>query len=152
MPEASTALPQQSQTEMPSTSKSPSPLKTTYLVLYNFVSVVLWLTVLGRVVSISSLMGSTEMVFKTASEFTKWTQTLSILEIVHSALGESNQTSLISRHWPSQNSILCHVIFIGHATSVEKRPSLQRKVSSALVLYEVKLTSRRLQVSSALLS
>ena len=91
MSEASTAVPQHVQTETPSTSKPPNLLKTTYLVLYNFVSAVLWLTILGRVVSISSLTGSTDMVFKTTSEFTKWTQTLALLEIAHSALGESHR-------------------------------------------------------------
>src|SRR5215472_11575625 len=112
MSEPSTAVPQQPQPETSSTSKPPSPLKTTYLVLYNFVSAVLWLTVFGRVVSIYSLMGSTDMVFKTTSEFTKWTQTLALLEVAHSALGESHQTShCIKSLWcrPSHNSNLQYV-------------------------------------------
>lgn len=91
MSEASTAVPQHVHTETPPTPKPPHLLKTTYLVLYNFVSAVLWLTILGRVVSISSLTGSTDMVFKTTSEFTKWTQTLALLEVAHSALGESHR-------------------------------------------------------------
>lgn len=120
MSEASTVVPQQSQTESSSTSKSPTRLKTTYLVLYNFVSAVLWLTVLGRVVSISSLTGSTDMVFKTTSEFTKWTQTLALLEIAHSALGESNQFFSVYRIFESTlriTQIFNMFIFTGRAAS-----------------------------------
>ncbi len=113
MSEASTAVPQHVQTETPSTSKRPNPLKTTYLVLYNFVSAVLWLTILGRVLSISSLTGSTDMVFKTTSEFTKWTQTLALLEVAHSALGESHR---------------CRSVCIANLTFAERAASFQTKV------------------------
>ena len=132
MSEASTAAPQHVQTETPSTSKPPNPLKTTYLVLYNFVSAVLWLTILGRVVSISSLTGSTDMVFKTTSEFTKWTQTLALLEVAHSALGESHR---------------CISVGIANCTFAERAASLA--VNSLKSQIPSKLTSPLLQVSSA---
>lgn len=86
MSEVSTAA--RPQVPPSSTSKSSSVLKTSYLVLYNLVSATLWLTIFGRVVSITLLMGKTDVVFKTTSEFTKWTQTLALLEIAHSVLGE----------------------------------------------------------------
>ncbi|KAK8220140.1 hypothetical protein M8818_000556 [Zalaria obscura] len=65
---------------------SSSPLKTTYLALYNFVSAILWSTVLGRVLVISAIHG-TRMVYPGVGEFTKWTQTLACLEILHAAVG-----------------------------------------------------------------
>jgi len=77
-----------SQTPAASSPKPSRTLKTSYLVLYNLVSATLWLTVLGRVVSILVLMRRTDMVFNTTAEFTKWTQTLAVLEIAHALLGK----------------------------------------------------------------
>jgi very-long-chain (3R)-3-hydroxyacyl-CoA dehydratase len=64
-----------------------SSVMRTYLVLYNFVSAILWLTVLGRTVATLGLMRSPDQVYNVTGEFTKWTQTLALAEIVHSALG-----------------------------------------------------------------
>ncbi len=64
-----------------------SPLKTAYLVLYNFASAVLWATVLGRTAIIASVRGPA-LVGIGVSTFTRWTQTLAVLEILHSASGE----------------------------------------------------------------
>ena len=63
-----------------------SSLKTQYLILYNFVSALLWLVVLGRVVLLIPLVGFGR-VYPGAGRFTKWTQTLALLEVVHSATG-----------------------------------------------------------------
>ncbi|KAJ4198073.1 Very-long-chain (3R)-3-hydroxyacyl-CoA dehydratase [Fusarium falciforme] len=66
--------------------KQASFLNKAYLVLYNFISTVLWATVLGRTVSLFVLHGP-EFVYPYAGEFTKWTQTLAGMEVLHSLLG-----------------------------------------------------------------
>lgn len=70
----------------PSTTAS----KTNYLIAYNLVSAVLWATVFARVVSAASLQGTRE-VYANVGQFTKWTQTLAALEVVHSAIGTPTQ-------------------------------------------------------------
>ena len=62
--------------------------RTQYLILYNFVSALLWLVVLGRVALLVPLVGFGR-VYQGVGQFTKWTQTLALLEVVHSATGES---------------------------------------------------------------
>lgn len=71
--------------------RGPKPLqssnpKTQYLILYNFVSSILWLVVLGRTVLLVPLVGFAR-VYPGVGNFTKWTQTLACLEIVHAATG-----------------------------------------------------------------
>ena len=61
-------------------------LQTQYLVGYNLVCAVLWTAVLGRVILLVPLVGF-ENVYGGVGEFTKWTQTLALLEIGHSASG-----------------------------------------------------------------
>lgn len=61
--------------------------KQQYLILYNLVSGFLWFVVLARTVSILSI-GGPKYVHEEVGEFTKWTQSLALLEIVHSAVGE----------------------------------------------------------------
>lgn len=60
--------------------------KKQYLILYNFVSAVLWATVLGRVVMLVPLVGFRH-VFGEVGGFLKWTQTLALLEVVHALVG-----------------------------------------------------------------
>ncbi|RQM06285.1 hypothetical protein DH86_00001098 [Scytalidium sp. 3C] len=67
----------------PRTSNS---LKTQYLVLYNAVSTILWLVLLGRTLVLIPLAGF-ENVYGGVGEFLKWTQTLALMEVVHAALG-----------------------------------------------------------------
>lgn len=57
-----------------------------YLTFYNFISAVLWFTVLGRTALLVPLVGYAN-IYGGVGEFTKWTQTLAVMEIVHSALG-----------------------------------------------------------------
>ncbi|KAI1213388.1 PTPLA-domain-containing protein [Annulohypoxylon truncatum] len=66
--------------------KKASPIKNGYLILYNAVSAVLWLTVLGRVVG-ANATGGPLLVYPTVGEFCKWTQTLAGMEVLHSILG-----------------------------------------------------------------
>ncbi|GAB7347136.1 hypothetical protein MBLNU459_g3260t1 [Dothideomycetes sp. NU459] len=70
----------------PSRGQRSSSLKTTYLVLYNFVSSILWSTVLGRVLLIAAIHGTSE-VYSGVGNFTKWTQTLALAEVLHAAFG-----------------------------------------------------------------
>lgn len=71
----------------PARERKSSPIKTGYLVLYNAVSTILWATILGRVLLVSSVHG-TRYVFPAVGEFAKWTQTLALLEVVHAAVGK----------------------------------------------------------------
>jgi very-long-chain (3R)-3-hydroxyacyl-CoA dehydratase len=65
--------------------QSSSP-KTQYLILYNFVSAILWLIVLGRVVLLVPIVGFGRM-YPGVGRFAKWTQTMALLEVVHAATG-----------------------------------------------------------------
>lgn len=65
--------------------QSSSP-RTQYLILYNFVCAILWTAVLGRVLILVPMVGFGN-VYKGTGEFTKWTQTVALLEVVHSATG-----------------------------------------------------------------
>jgi very-long-chain (3R)-3-hydroxyacyl-CoA dehydratase len=57
-----------------------------YLIFYNLISALLWVTVLGRVILLVPLVGF-QNVYGGVGEFTKWTQTAAVMEILHSALG-----------------------------------------------------------------
>lgn len=77
----------------PAPKRGPKPLqssnpKTQYLILYNFVSSILWLVVLGRTVLLVPMVGFGR-VYEGVGHFTKLTQTLACLEIVHAATGTS---------------------------------------------------------------
>ncbi|CAI4217860.1 unnamed protein product [Parascedosporium putredinis] len=68
------------------TKKGPSGLKLIYLILYNLFSAVAWGTVLWRTVAINVQSGP-YAVFPGIGEWTRWTQTVAGLEILHSLLG-----------------------------------------------------------------
>lgn len=64
--------------------------KRAYLVAYNAASALLWSVVLGRTVATLAANGletGPALVYPAVGEWTKWTQTLAALEIVHSVLG-----------------------------------------------------------------
>ena len=73
-------------------SSAPRSLKTQYLIGYNLVSAALWVAVLGRILLLVPLVGF-QGVHGGVGEFAKWTQTLAVLEAVHSALGGVNASS-----------------------------------------------------------
>ncbi|KAG5974962.1 hypothetical protein E4U55_007926, partial [Claviceps digitariae] len=62
-----------------------SPLKTGYLVLYNAASAVAWTVVLGRTIGLLYLAGPSA-VYVGVGEWTKWTQTMALMEVLHSLL------------------------------------------------------------------
>lgn len=62
------------------------PVKTQYLILYNFISAILWLAVFGRVVLLLPILGHRN-VYGGVGEFAKWTQTVAVVEVLHSAFG-----------------------------------------------------------------
>ncbi|KAJ9154926.1 Very-long-chain (3R)-3-hydroxyacyl-CoA dehydratase [Pleurostoma richardsiae] len=66
--------------------KQMSAGKRAYLISYNALSALLWSVVFGRVVAMLLLRGP-QLVYPVVGEWTKWTQTLAALEIVHSLLG-----------------------------------------------------------------
>lgn len=76
--------------------QSSSP-RTQYLILYNFVCTILWTAVLGRVLILVPMVGFGN-VYKGTGEFTKWTQTVALLEVVHSATGKSSILPLLTIH------------------------------------------------------
>ncbi|KAF5717777.1 gibberellin 20-oxidase [Fusarium mundagurra] len=57
-----------------------------YLIFYNFISAVQWSVVLGRTAMLASAYGP-EYVYPNIGQYTKWTQTLAGLEVLHSMLG-----------------------------------------------------------------
>ncbi|CCU81711.1 unnamed protein product [Blumeria hordei] len=57
-----------------------------YLILYNFLSALLWLIILGRVLLLVPLVGF-ELVHQGVGKFTLLTQSMALLEVVHSASG-----------------------------------------------------------------
>lgn len=64
--------------------------KRAYLVAYNAISALLWSVVLGHTLSTLLAHGlerGPALVYPAVGEWTKWTQTLAALEIVHSVLG-----------------------------------------------------------------
>ena len=70
-------------------------LKTHYLLAYNLISAILWFAILGRVLLLISLVGVTH-VSGGVGDLARWTQTLAVLEIVHSALGSNLSTVLFT--------------------------------------------------------
>lgn len=77
----------------PASAPKPIPgTKRVYLVAYNAISAALWSVVLVRTAQ-TALTDGTEAVYPTVGEWTKWTQTLAGLEIVHSLLGMLPSTS-----------------------------------------------------------
>ena len=73
-------------TRSTSTSTSNRRLQTQYLVYYNLACAVLWFAILGRLILLVPLVGFAN-VYGGIGGFTKWTQTLALLEVGHSALG-----------------------------------------------------------------
>lgn len=71
----------------------PPSWRSLYLILYNFVSAVLWGAVLGRVVLIAGLYGWRN-VFLGNDEFVRWVQTAAGMEVLHSLVG-----TYISEYW-----------------------------------------------------
>ncbi|EPE10120.1 protein tyrosine phosphatase [Ophiostoma piceae UAMH 11346] len=67
-------------------SGSGSSAKNFYLTAYNFASAILWLTVLGRTAGAAYLRGP-EFVPIAVGQFVRYTQTIALLEVVHSVLG-----------------------------------------------------------------
>ncbi|KAK3068881.1 hypothetical protein LTR53_013222 [Teratosphaeriaceae sp. CCFEE 6253] len=101
--------PDDSQQPPPDGSEAEQPVKVVppsyrslYLILYNFVSAVLWSVVLGRTLLIAGLYGNRN-VHVGVGEFTKWTQTLAALEVVHAAVGGSPLTSRVMIYSPDSD-------------------------------------------------
>ena len=74
-------------------SGSGASAKNFYLTAYNFASAILWLTVLGRTAGAAYLRGP-EFVPIAVGQFVRYTQTIALLEVVHSILGSSPPPSL----------------------------------------------------------
>ncbi|MCJ1476727.1 hypothetical protein MMC13_005395 [Lambiella insularis] len=69
---------------MDRTQPSHTSLKTQYLIAYNLTSAILWSVLLTRVLLLIPSVGLSH-VYAHVGEYAKWTQTLALLEIVHSA-------------------------------------------------------------------
>lgn len=76
--------------------------KTQYLIAYNLTSALLWSAVLGRVLLLIPSVGYAN-VYSGVGEFAKWTQTLALLEVVHSAFSTCRPPTLY--YSPSTSSI-----------------------------------------------
>jgi len=69
-----------------SRTKTASTIKSRYLILYNALNASLWLVVLIRTV-ITIIQDGPGSTYDTVGGFTKWTQTIATLEIIHAVLG-----------------------------------------------------------------
>lgn len=92
MPQSSSAT----RGQLPPKSSVPSGFKKAYLLAYNFVSAALWMSVLLRVIQTAGRdpakvleNGSTE-VFAKHDSFVRATQTLAVMEVLHSLFGMCN--------------------------------------------------------------
>ncbi|KAL9943284.1 hypothetical protein D7B24_006286 [Verticillium nonalfalfae] len=63
-----------------------SPVKNAYLILYNALSAIAWLVVLGRTVALFYLRGP-DFVHLGVGDWTRWTQTMAGMEVLHALLG-----------------------------------------------------------------
>jgi very-long-chain (3R)-3-hydroxyacyl-CoA dehydratase len=63
-----------------------SALKTFYLIAYNSTCAILWATVLGYAIVVPLYKGL-PFVGLVANDFTRWTQTIAVLEVFHSIFG-----------------------------------------------------------------
>jgi hypothetical protein len=69
-------------------------IKNIYLLTYNFVSTILWFSVLGRVLIIGGTQGlGSGKVYDGTEEFARLVQTGAVLEVVHSLLGMHNPST-----------------------------------------------------------
>ena len=93
--------------------KAPKPMsapKRVYLIAYNALNALLWSVVLGRTVSTIYARGldaGPAAVYPAVGEWTKWTQTLAALEIVHSLLGESTLPTPLPSHTSYRTTVRC---------------------------------------------
>lgn len=73
--------------------KQASSLNKGYLILYNAISAMAWSVVLARTVSEYTQRGRL-FVYPGVGEWTKWTQTMAGMEVLHSLLGNIPPLSL----------------------------------------------------------
>lgn len=81
------ALSTQRQKDKPVHAVPPSS-RSFYLIIYNLVSALLWSVVLGRTLYIAGIYGYDQL-YTGIGAFTKWTQTLAGLEVLHALIGAS---------------------------------------------------------------
>jgi hypothetical protein len=74
-----------------------SAAKTAYLLSYNFLCAVLWLTVLGRTVVGYAMVGK-DGVWRSTDNFVRWTQTLAAIEVINSAFGRLRISRILPLH------------------------------------------------------
>lgn len=115
--------------------KRMSAPKRAYLVAYNAVSALLWSVVLGRTLAVlagNGLDKGTALVYPAVGEWTKWTQTLAALEVVHSLLGMLK----LLLHQRKQNK------------DEEKRPEAELTTTNKTGIVRAPLFTTLMQVSS----
>ena len=62
-----------------------------YLLLYNATNCLLWLYIL---ITLITTLTTPSLIYPAVEPYTRWTQTLSIAEIVHAATGSAHSLSL----------------------------------------------------------
>lgn len=76
--------------------KPASALNKGYLILYNAISAIAWSVVLGRTLTLFGMRGP-QFVYLGVGQWTKWTQTMAGMEVLHSLLGTSFQLQPFER-------------------------------------------------------
>lgn len=67
---------------------TPAYVKNQYLISYNAISAALWFGVLGRVLMFGQYYGlESGHVYEESERYTRLTQSLAVMEVVHSAIG-----------------------------------------------------------------
>jgi len=74
----------------------PPSSRSFYLIIYNLVSALLWSVVLGRTLHIAGIYGYDQL-YTGIGAFTKWTQTLAGLEVLHALIGASHSNRRLQR-------------------------------------------------------
>lgn len=84
------------------------PAKAQYLVGYNGISAVLWLTVLLSTVSADIEEGYTQA-YSSVFEYVKWVQTLAVMEILHAAFGRLHPAYFLASSSPDVQALFEHL-------------------------------------------
>ncbi|MCJ1270352.1 hypothetical protein MMC22_010248 [Lobaria immixta] len=107
---------------MDQASVSRRQLANQYLVLYNLSCAILWLAVFGRVILLVPLVG-TQHVYGGVGNFAKWTQTVALLEVLHSAFGLVRSPLLTTLMQVSSRILLVWPVVNGHPRVTAPSPA-----------------------------
>ncbi|CAI6341006.1 unnamed protein product [Periconia digitata] len=116
---------------------TPAYLKNQYLISYNAISAALWFGVLGRVAIHGQYYGLSDgHVYEESERYTRLTQSLAVLEVVHSAIGMLYPLSLFFERGSSGESSMVYSLTNPCSAGLVRAPMLTTlmQVASRLLL------------------